>query len=198
MEWTEFVTALVGHLAWPVTVVSLSILFRSALSARLRSLLHFKGAGVEATFGTDLAVAEQNVNELLDAAGVPIEEPGASPRPEPDLSIKDPSGLIIRSWEEIVWKLEELRARTSNSPTTRQLPEMLRQLRQEAVIGSELVETVNRLRDLRNKVAHGKHEPTGGEALSYQESAHELMGYLQFLVSSTERGDTRSNRVPGE
>ena len=124
------------------------------------------------------------MNELLDAAGVPIEERSASPGQEPDRTVEDPSGLIIRSWEEIVWKLEELRMKTPNTRTTRNVPDVLRQLRQDEVIGSELVETVSRLRELRNKVAHGKHEPTGGEALSYQESARELTGYRQFLISA--------------
>lgn len=182
VEWTEFVAALVGHLAWPATVVVLSILFRGVLSARLRSLLHFKGAGLEATFGNELAATEQSVGELLDAAGVPIEDP-STPRPESDGRF-DPSGMIIRSWEGIVPMLDDLRLRTpSSGRPTRNVTAMLNQLRRDGVIGSGLVETISRLYELRNAVAHGKHEPTAGEALSYQESAKELAGYLIHLMT---------------
>ena len=144
----------------------------------------------------ELAATEQSVGELLDAAGVPIEDP-STPRPESHNGIDDPSGLINRSWERIVPMLDELRLRTpSNGRPTRNVMAMLNQLRRDGVIGSGLVETVSRLRELRNAVAHGKHEPTAGEALSYQESAYEIGDYLRRLI--TVQAETMASGRLGE
>jgi hypothetical protein len=48
-------------------------------------------------------------------------------------------------------------------------------LRRLDLVNDEFVKAVSELRDLRNRVAHGAHNPTPGEAVAYAESAQVLV-----------------------
>lgn len=47
---------------------------------------------------------------------------------------------------------------------------------------AEYFTAVRALRDLRNRVAHGKANPTPGEAITYAESAAELAGAAKVMA----------------
>jgi hypothetical protein len=68
----------------------------------------------------------------------------------------------------------------------------VRELEQRAVINNEFAQAVDELRQLRNRVARGQHNPTSGEALAYVETAKELTNAARMLANlATSKRDHR-------
>jgi len=91
-----------------------------------------------------------------------------------ELATSNPSFVVIKAWEELEATLSELvEAAFPNarlvSPSLA-LPDLIKKQH----VDTSFADAVRELRGLRNDVAHGQHNPTAGEAVTYQESARDL------------------------
>lgn len=71
----------------------------------------------------------------------------------------------------------------SHKVSSRNPLDQVRRLIAAGIIDPRIQETVLELRQLRNLVAHGKHNPTEGEALAYADTADEPSAYLRFVFT---------------
>jgi hypothetical protein len=90
---------------------------------------------------------------------------------------RNPSYVILKGWEDLAHALRGLyevampgeRLRVNATPVG-----IAATLRKEFVVNDAFVAALTELRQLRNDVAHGQHDPSAGEALAYAETAREL------------------------
>lgn len=65
MSWREFVAQLIGHLAWPVAIVVLAVLFRRQVARLLGRVSSLDVLGNKVDFGQQLARAERALDREL-------------------------------------------------------------------------------------------------------------------------------------
>jgi hypothetical protein len=88
----------------------------------------------------------------------------------------NPSYVVIAAWEQLDRAIGDLvGASLGSKDFRRRNPYMhLPELQQREVVNGDFSGAVTDLRHLRNRVAHGQHNPTSGEAVAYVESTKEL------------------------
>ena len=84
---------------------------------------------------------------------------------------------MIRAWEQVAMAISDLASAWMPDRDWKAnvfwvgLPN---ELQRAGLVNDEFVKAARELFDLRSKVAHGKHNPTPGEAVAYAESAQVL------------------------
>jgi hypothetical protein len=88
----------------------------------------------------------------------------------------NPSFAIIRAWEDLADLLFDYASAVlkERPPGTRNPWWFLPVMRDSGDLTPSYVEAVRGLQNLRNKVAHGDHQPTPGEAVTYVDTASKL------------------------
>lgn len=184
MDWLEAVSSWIGSLAWPVAVIVLAVLLKTPLSTALATLRHIEAPGVKADFGAVVADAEDRSESLKDS--LPADVP-ASAAVEPDegrhhAPAHDPSGVIIRAWQYLNDEVIKY-ARVSGllrEGQSRSVRFLIHSFQVNDLLDRDATITLLELRDLRNRVAHGAHVPTAGEAITYKTTAENVRRYVQF------------------
>jgi hypothetical protein len=83
MDWLEFISALIGHLAWPAVIIALLIVLRRHVGALADRLEEFSFGGAKFVWKKTLLAGA----EIIDGADPAV----ASPKPaEPELPLGDP------------------------------------------------------------------------------------------------------------
>ena len=198
----EFVSALIGHVfSWPVAVVVVALLFRRPLGDLIPQIQSYEGMGQKVTFGQKMAQTEASVDAAVSsiegATSEDREAPDAGRRTEEPPESDDltrqaeanPSYVILTAWEQLSGALDDLvgavqeKLETGHGrPRLGQPVTRLRELERHKIINQQFVQAVNDLRELRNRVAHGQHNPSPGEAVAYVASAHELSRAAHVLA----------------
>jgi hypothetical protein len=206
MSWREFFEGLVGDLAWPVTIGMLAVIFRNDVSRLLGKLTGWEGFGQKISFGEGLAQAEEK------SAHIEIEpsEPSGSTAPPETVSDdgyawlvrqaeENPSYVVLTSWEQLTGALADLAGAMSTDkhrpPRTRAPGALLTWLERHGPLTKSTTNAIHSLRDLRNQVAHGQHNPTPGEALAYAELAIDTANEIRKSIPVR---DLASEVAPGE
>ncbi len=124
---------------------------------------------------SDRSIIQEMLSRLVDSRGV----------------WADPSGLVIRSWELLsddiaklfrAVNLEEDRRRFV-APTG-----MIARLAIMGIVPESLAGAVRELSKLRNDVAHGRNQPSAGEAAAYEQSAANVRELLEVIRHQWEKG----------
>lgn len=190
MSTPALVASLVASLSWPVMIICVVVIFRTPLSGLIGRLKSYKGLGQEVTFGDRLAGAEASVEEALlqsKIAGAEAREClAAEPSPLVREAEGNPSFVVIRAWEQMLEALADLFAAAFPDENQRRT-QPLHDLEQSKVAPREYVTAIRELRDLRNRVAHGQHNPTPGEAVAYAQSVAGLMAATRTMVHALTR-----------
>jgi hypothetical protein len=190
MDWLEFVSSVVKSAIWPAVVVSMALLFKTSIISALRQIRHLKAPGIEADFGDNLADVEKQTEAVLDAAGVPNDEIIANPSQR---VTNDPSGTIIRAWQNVSAQIASLSFAVDGDKVSSRNPvDRVRRLSDAGIVDPRIRETILELRQLRDLVAHGKHNPSEGEALAYADTADEASAYLRFILTQGHAHDYSS------
>lgn len=183
MSGYEFASSLVDHLVWPVLVMVALLLFRDPVTALIGRLRSYEGLGQKITFGDRLAEAEEAVGRAVDSVETPVGEAATPQRTDASPLAREaesnPSFAVVRAWEALLGAIADLSgAALADEPKARMLPgnpaRMLPELQKRDLVTKEFVLAVNDLRNLRNRVAHGLHNPTAGEAVAFVEAADDL------------------------
>lgn len=204
MDWKEFWASVIGDvLSWPIVALAIVLLVLQPLRLLIGRVRAAKGFGGEVEFSGLLEAAEENVDEVLESepvieqlthdiaraeANVPDGQNDElivnSSDPDP---IRDPSGAIIMSWQQLVNALEDLnRLKAGRGRPTRSPKIIIDQLRRNDAVSSAFYDSVVNLLALRNQVAHGETVPTQGAARTYMERAHQLEMVARAMVTVEE------------
>lgn len=180
MGWKEFAASVVGSVAWPVAILILGIVFRKQLIELLKRLQDFKVPGAEATFAAGLDKVELRLGDLKATEDKAVAEQvseDSKTNEEPasmDSSATDPTGTVIRSWEELAKAVIGLLPPDPRNRRHLNIIYVVRRLVAQGDISELFAETVMDLYRLRTQVAHGKETPTSESALMFARTADEM------------------------
>jgi hypothetical protein len=192
MNILEFASTLIGDLIWPIVVLAIIVVFRRPLAELIGRVKSYEGLGQKVTFGEELADAEDSVNEAVEGIKPDTEDSEKREAIEPSPLVREaeanPSFVVIQSWEQLSAALEDLVGAAFPDQVTRGTPVgWLPGLQRRDMVSPDFVKAVRELRYLRNKVAHGQHNPTPGEAVAYAESAQALAATARIMADFVTR-----------
>lgn len=157
MDWLQFIAAIVGSLAWPVTLIVGFFVLKSQLPAIFPFVERLKYKDLEVEF-------RQSVRELAEKSRA------ALPPPEPDeqasaprnrlyaLAEISPRSAILEAWLEVeAAAADVLQSRDPSLASKVRMAPPLRigeLLNRREIINGQQLEIFHRLRDLRNKAVH--------------------------------------------
>lgn len=204
MDVYEFSAKLTESLAWPVVAIVAIFIFRRDARAGLARLRKVDAFGVTAEFDElkrlETAVDKVNAEEEGRAAGsqdsaapdaphLPEESPVhatvdeairysvALEPSEPNEPALTAEAIILTEWNKFDMWLRQLHASLGLARLTTSPPSVIAMLRDFVAVGagrSNLIEAVMYARDVRNKVAHGGHQPSDDEAQRYKMALRNL------------------------
>lgn len=193
MDALQFLATVINSLAWPLTTVALVYVLREPVSRILTTLTRLKYNDLELDFGRELKQIEDKAKdiEILPAPSAksvggpkdPHELLEEAERLAPDF----PEPAVAVAWSAIedgLWKAVE---RLTNTATFRGQPasKTIEVLLQRKAIDREMIEVLNRMRNLRNEAVHGRWNAFGGvtadearEFIALARSIHERLGNI--------------------
>lgn len=166
MEWVALCIELVKVAAWPLVVLILGFTLRDNLKGAVDRLLKIKSGENEITFGEVPKVPQlpappeqRQLPAPAEPAAVPQLEPEQPRSAEADLVAFAPAGAIINSWSRLEDTMRREAVRLGligEDDVTRALPaSLIAQLRGAGALPEEGAKLVDRVRGIRNRVAHG-------------------------------------------
>ena len=186
-EYLRFISDVLSHLAWPIAVLILGVLFRRHLGDLLSSIAKLRFRDLEMDF---IRLAES-------AEELPEEEPSVQPLSELDLTLYNsfqeqvtsvaahsPSAAILLAWTGVETAMTSAVSRLSISPdppSMRSSGHMLESLRRFAGLPSEVSQMIHEMRILRNRVAHDQSygsRISAASATAYRDSAVRVIDFL--------------------
>jgi len=185
VDWLTFIVKVIDALAWPVIVLIAAFLFRRPVIELIPALQRLRIKNIEMEFNRDLNKLEQHV-----LFPIPVRE--QLPKPEKDtlerlqrIAATAPIAALFGAWREVEAAAADAGSRHGITATGG-LWELFEGLRNQKVLDSTQVETLEALRKLRNKVAHAREgEVTEDQALRYVEIAMILAETLRRSVKDT-------------
>jgi hypothetical protein len=193
----EFISTLIGQLlSWPVAVVILVFALRRPIAELLPTLREYEGMGQRLSFGDRLAQVEDSVEQAAASIEQPLsnqpEDSGGEQKFSDDSNTlareaeDNPSYVVLTSWERLHGAINDLAGSVHHS-TRRNLGQSvvtkLSDIRRSKLVNEDFLRAAEELRHLRNRVAHGQHNPSSGEALAYAESAEDLRRVAHTLAN---------------
>jgi hypothetical protein len=208
VDGLEFTSTLIGHVfSWPVAVVVVGLALRKPLTELLPKLKSYEGLGQKLSFGDRLAETEESVEQAAESISQEADrkqiETPAEGQEDTDtfdalalLAANNPSYAIVLAFgqvERALNALYEASLKTAEGPTPRNTNLQLKMLQQHGVINEFFVGATNDLKELRDRIAHGQHNPTSGEAVTYVKTAQVLTMAAHALAASARRNTPPSN-----
>ena len=200
MDVLEFVASLVASvLSWPVLVGVIVLVFLKPLRELIGRVKTLETGGSKATFGDRIDAVERSTEFALEDIVLPTAaEPSLAPQSSAEHGL-DSAASMFQAWEELGTALQglydaagltgELTA-TRGRGRRRSPVLMADELYKNGQVNEAFVRSVRELQGLRNEVAHGRHDPTSGEAAAYIETATELTRAARYFaehLASTKR-----------
>jgi hypothetical protein len=157
MDWLQFVAAITGSLAWPITLIVAFFVLKSYLPAIFPFVERLKYKDLEVEF-------RNSVQELAEKSrtALPPAEPDDQSFPPRNrlymLAEISPRSAILEAWLEVEAAAAEVLQ--SRDPTLAPKLKMAAPLRigellnRREIINGQQLEIFHRLRDLRNKAVH--------------------------------------------
>ena len=190
MDILSFISSLVASVAWPFTVVVVILIFRNSIGKLISSMAKFKYKDLEAEF--------HSIEIKADAIPEITERKEALPKYEQvvysslieqikDIAPRSPEGAIFISWTAVEAALSAVVNRLAispDAPSSRSVTHNLNCLREYTKADLNITSTINDMRVLRNKIAHGDmgmYKISVEQALDYGRISEKIIGALQRL-----------------
>ncbi|MDM0008077.1 hypothetical protein QTI51_23685 [Variovorax sp. J22G73] len=197
MDWLTFIVEIFKALAWPAVVLYVIIHYRDKFAALLPNLQKLEAGPLKAEFGAEAAKVLEEAETIriqegvpdnmivlsADENGAPLEIDHILPEKRPErvnklFALTQPTAAILLAWDNIetAMKMAIERHGVYVSERHTQHPHMwLNALAKQGLVTEETYTLVNELRDLRNRVAHVKLEPTPEAAWDYVQASDRLV-----------------------
>jgi Domain of unknown function (DUF4145) len=177
-----FIAAIVGSLAWPVTLIVIVLIFRRQLLAAAPWLRELEVGNVKLKFAEELAKATTAAEEMEPQNRPASTAPTVTDR---DMLLAEhaPIALVLQSWLAVENALADAAMRhglSTSSGTPRAVPafRLIEDLEARRVITPATAQTLSYLRQLRNQVAHHKGSIDTDQALEYARLANKVVDAL--------------------
>jgi hypothetical protein len=181
MDFLTFIAAIVGSIAWPVSLLAALLMMRRPLAELLPGIHRLRYKDLEVDFGKKLEKIEAVMDTVEGAA--PKGELPAEVQPEPlpktraelldKLAELSPNAAILESWRSVERTLDfYFESRGIKRPTSGQA--ILGHLDYDPNFPRKLVSAYQELRLLRNRAAHDRENLTAEHAKEFSALADRL------------------------
>jgi hypothetical protein len=159
MNWLQFFAALIGAVAWPVTLIVGFFILKSHLSALFPFIEKLRYKDFELEFRKSLQDLSEKSRGILASQEVEILPAAVSSRDKLySLAEISPRSAILEAWLQVETAAAETVQRLSLAPSNKVVgvaPLRLGDyLRRGDILNPAQMEIFNRLRELRNKAVH--------------------------------------------
>ncbi|WP_157597975.1 MULTISPECIES: hypothetical protein [unclassified Rhizobacter] len=181
MDWLTFISKAIDSLAWPFVALVLGIAFRKKVLDLLPLIKKLKAGPLEAEF--ELAAKQILANAAEAAPPVMPEEEKVTNDKNPTsqetvaqlISARDdPSGTILKAWGEVNGELFRLGHQMGTVVDPLESTNKVYLAAME-ILPIETLHLVQKLRELRNQVAHAEVAPTPESAQDFLLAANRVI-----------------------
>lgn len=193
----EFISEIVSHIVWPITVLALAILLRKHLGGLFSSITKLKYRDLEMDFKQLAESAEMlPVDEAPRQQIAELDQTffNSFEKQVMDVATHAPPAAVLLAWTGVETAMASAVSRMSISPdppSMRSPSHALDCLRRFAGLPNEVGTMIDEMHILRNKVAHDKHHRTNvstESAAAYGRGAVRVIDFLNgFECGSTNR-----------
>jgi hypothetical protein len=205
MDWLTFIASVLQSLAWPLTVITLALIFRNAIKTLLSEIISVKSKWFEIGFDKRIEQVAREAERVLPEHPAPIQirvSDAVSVHTGDDIAVDSnqkvllqanaqerflrlvdshPAAAILESWLDLETDLRKLAEKhdidRSDKLSTRQIAQ---ELRERGVLDEETLNIFSKLRDLRNVVVHTRVDSiTPNLALEYDQIVRRLITKLR-------------------
>jgi hypothetical protein len=181
MDWLQFISSLIGVLAWPLVTVALLVLLRRQLGPLVERLVELKlPGGAEAKFKEHLAASTDEAEEVV--LGAAQDGPRTAPdRAFLELAKNFPAAAVLQSWKEVETILQQIRERLPGMQSRHKFDSVVRRLVDQKLIDASAERFYQSLRQARNTAVHASDTVniSQGEVLEYRDRVNTLASLLQ-------------------
>lgn len=188
MDFLQFVSALIGHLVWPVTVLILACKFRLTIIKLLLRLRRVKGKGWQFEFYKELEQLTEKAEEAQLLPPSPQQLlPTTAPLTQQDvqnelfaLAADAPQAAIALAWTIVETNLADAVSKVSGQPSSDSAVENARRLSDAGRLKKEFVDIIGKMQQLRNLAMHGLYrEVTSANAKHFVDLTLRVLAQLQ-------------------
>lgn len=189
MDWMEFVSSLVGSLAWPTLLLIVFLIFKRPLTDFIDNIKEAKWGDGTVTIDRKLDKAEQTGRQVMEATfagGRPAVYGNVVPEWDEDRFAKlmkvAPGAAVVEAWGQIEGAMRELgvKHQVPNAVLAKSANDIAKELMSRGVIQLELFKWLLAMRQIRNAAAHNK-EVTETDAYRFLELAEKVRQVLKHL-----------------
>ena len=184
MDWLQFTSAIIGHLAWPSVMIVLLVILRKRLGTLTDRLQELSFGGAKITLEKNLqqgaAIIEQ-IPATSDIAPPAIEN--GDHNPLQNLAVQSPEGAIIMAYIDIERRIREISKKLGRNYVNFQ--STIQELTKRELIDAEASALFQLLKRGRDSVAHGENRQFTTA------DAYEYIRQSEFLSILLERAENR-------
>jgi len=185
MDWLQFISSVVGALAWPLVAIFLLSLVRKRLGPLMERLIELKlPGGTEAKFKEHLAASSEEAEEVALGTPARAEHRAAPDRAFLELAKNSPSAAILQSWKDVEALLQQIRERLPGMQSRHRFESVVRRLVDQKLIDGSAERLYQNLRQARNTAVHTNDAAniSQGEVLEYRDRVGALSNLLQGVL----------------
>ena len=196
----QYVVQLVQALAWPVVVLIIAVVFRGEFRGLIARLTKMKYKEIEAEFKEGLAATAEQA-ALQAPATISVEGATspkalgyvtANPRVQTleRIASVSPRAAVTEAWTMLETTMRDAVVKRGGDGRRMQSPlQLLAELRQTNSVPRATVNSIDTLRELRNKVVHASEfTPDLGDALLYVHMATDAIEMIENALNQNPDG----------
>lgn len=176
MGWLEFISSLVGSLAWPLAAVIIALMFKSQIAALLAKVRKLSWGDSSVELAEQLDKAEDKARAVE-----PAEEPPLPDQRFQQLLAISPSAAILDTWGTVERMLYQVGSdHNLDQRGLAQPNKIMDSLVKNGKIAPHIYEMLRDLRGIRNAAAHQK-EVTASDAIRFYDLSEKVVRALDKI-----------------
>lgn len=154
MDWLQFISSVVGSLAWPTAVIAIVILLREPLGKLVPLIRTLKYKEWQIDVGQELSAVKESVEANADQPDEQAEEPTPVFR---QLALIEPRAAVLSAWAPVELALKDLGLKRGIYKMGMPIYVVADTLSKTGVLDSTTYEALGRLKRIRNEAVHLGH-----------------------------------------
>jgi hypothetical protein len=185
VDWFQFISSIVGSLAWPVAIAIVALIFKLPIERLLPRITNFELWGSKATFSSELQKAEETAEKLPSVVEHARPESAAKPDdPYFELAERFPEAAVMDSFKMVEAVFHEYAEELGvQQPANNRV--ILRLLMEEGFVSRDVYNLYGRVSDTRNAAVHADTRViSAGEAIAYRDLCEQLTKHLRKALKA--------------
>lgn len=187
MNKFEFISSLIGSLAWPIVILIIVIILRQPIVKILSSISKVTFNNIEMDFERKLNEIESSLEDNKEQLVKENQESNKQEEQIKQIAEISPSASITMSWSMLEQEIQSTIQRLAISPDfplNNSALKNINLLKQEKILDSQTLGTLNELRNLRNIAVHdhlSDNKISYLDAIKYYELSLKIVRILKDL-----------------